>query len=80
MLAYRGTGVVLGPKSKHAYLPLPAAIRWNQAEAADSDATEREFRLALLKELQSISGPEAEFKYSDDLMCLRNRVFRPNEP
>ena len=75
MLAYRGVGVVPGPKNKHAYLSLPAAIRWNETEAEDSDSHEREFRLALVDELKSINSPDAQFKYSDRLMGLRNRVF-----
>jgi hypothetical protein len=75
MLAYRGVGVVLDPKNKRAYLPLPAAIRWNETEAEDSDSHEREFRLALVDELKSINSPDAQFKYSERLMGLRNRVF-----
>jgi hypothetical protein len=75
MLAYRGVSVVLAPKSKHPYLPLPAAIRWNEVEAEDGDAHEREFRIALVAELKSITSPDAQFKYSDALKDLRNRAF-----
>lgn len=75
MLAYRGVNAVLGPKNKHPCLPLPAAIRWNEMEAEDSDTHEREFRITLVAELKSINSPDAQFKYSDTLKDLRNRAF-----
>lgn len=74
LLAYRGASAI--GDGKNLFLTLDAAIRWNEAEAADASSNEeRRYREALATALKGYVPADGPFTYSLDLWGLWARVF-----